>query len=81
MTEYITRKEFEERLKTITSESKSTPKVPKVPRKPSEYNKFLGVAMQKIKAENPLLEQSEIMKIAAKTWKESKEIKENDIKE
>jgi len=62
-----------EAYKSVKSKKVKDENAPK--REPSKYNIFIKEHMQKIKQENPTLDNKSVMKEAANKWKEHKETK------
>ena len=58
---------------TVASTSKSDSKGEKKKRGPTTYNKFIGMAIRKIKAENIIKTNAEMMSKAIEMWKELKD--------
>jgi len=69
----ITREEFnllKTKVDSLTGSFKT--EVPKKPRAPSDYNKFMASKYPEIQKQNPTLPASDIFKMVAALWKESK---------
>lgn len=73
MSSTITREEFDTLKKEVDALKKSKMGKPvKKTRAPSEFNKFVGSEIKKIKTETPDIKHTEAFKTAVERWKSKK---------